>query len=163
MRKDTVICFRVDEDLQNSLLKAANESKKSLSALIETVLLEYLGQNRVQLEGTIQNRRHPRKEVSLPAFISTEGSGAPYPSMILDFSLGGLRLSLPKEASINIQVDDQMTHINVLFTVPGEKTPVTVTCKPNRIRHSNEDTEVAAAFADCDFSSYRKVQNYLLP
>ena len=162
MKKDVTICFRTSENLRKSLDKASREGKKSLSGTIENVLLDYLKQRGTPASDK-ERRRHSRKEVSLPAFISTEGSQKkPYPGIILDISLGGLRLSVPSDSSIEIKEDGQTVYLNILFTLPKEKSAVAMTCKSNRMKHINGDIEVGATFADCDFTNYQKVQNYLL-
>ena len=161
MKKDVTICFRTSENLRKSLDKASREGKKSLSGTIENVLLDYLKQRGTPASDK-ERRRHSRKEVSLPAFISTEGSKNPYPGIIVDISLGGLRLSLPKESRIDVQEEGQTVYLNILFTLPKEKSAVAMTCKSNRMKHINGDIEVGATFADCDFTNYQKLQNYLL-
>ena len=161
MKKSITICFRTSEDLRKPLEKIARENRRSLSAIIEHALHDYLKLRGNLAEGT-EKRRHPRKEVSLPAFISLTGSEGPYPGIILDLSLGGVKLSVPSDSSIEIKEDGQKTHINILFTLPKEKTPVAMTCNPSRVERINGDIEVGATFADCDFTNYQKLQNYLL-
>jgi hypothetical protein len=161
MKKDITICFRTSDDLRKPLEKIARENRRSLSAIIENALHDYLKHKGTVTSGK-EKRRHPRKEVSLPAFVSLKGAEGPYPGIILDISLGGLRLSLPSDSSMEVQEDDRDARINILFTLPKEKSPVAMTVNPNRTKRINGDIEVAAHFADCDFPNYQKIQNYLL-
>jgi hypothetical protein len=161
MRKDITICFRTSKELRKSLEEVAREERRSLSALIQNALHDFVNQKKSLPSGK-EKRRHPRKEVFLPTLASLVGTEGLHAGVILDISLGGLRLSVPKEYDFDIQKDDETARINILFTLPAEKSTVALKCKPNRIRQTNGETEVAVAFSDCDFPSYQKVQNYLL-
>ena len=161
MKKDITICFRTSENLREALERVARGERRSLSALIQNVLHDYLNQKRIPPSDK-EKRRHPRREVSLPAFTSLGDSEGAHPSIIHDISLGGLRLSLPKEARVSIHEDEEKTYIDILFALPAEKSPVKMRCKPGRIRQTNGEIEVGVAFADCDFPNYQKVQNYLI-
>jgi hypothetical protein len=161
MKKDITICFRTSDELRKGLDEVALESRRSLSSIIENALTSFLKQRGVSGSGQ-DKRRHPRKAVCLPAFISAEGSEEPCPSIILDISLSGLKISLPKEFGIEVQEEGEQTHLNILFTLPQERTPVAMSCRASRILGGGPDIEVGAMFAECDFTNYQKLQNYLL-
>jgi hypothetical protein len=157
VKKEITICFRTSNDLRKPLEDVAREERRSLSALIQNVLHDYVNQKK-NLPSGKERRRHPRKEVSLPAFASLEGSEGAQPIVIQDISLGGLRLSLAEaEKSFN-----QKTPMSIFFALPEQKSPVTIRCEPSRIRDAKGEVEVGATFADCDFPTYQKLQNYLL-
>ena len=163
MKKDITICFRTTDELRGSLDKVAKEGRRSLSAMIENILYDYLKEKRVSLAMDKEKRRYFRKEVSLPAFVYEAGSEAKEAEagIIGNISLGGLRISVPKECKINITESDDK-ELDLLFTLPNEKTPITMKCKPARVNDGDCDLEVGARFVDSDFRSYQKLQNYLI-
>ena len=160
MKKDVTICFRTSEDLRVSLEKIADGERRSLSSIIETVLFNYL-KDRGGLKSLKNERRnYPRKEVSLPAFVykrdSTEASLQT--GIILDLSLGGLRISVPQEYDVN-----QENEFDTIFTIPNEKTPIKMKCTIKRIFDGLENMkELAASFVDGDFPGYQKLHKYLM-
>jgi hypothetical protein len=159
MRKDTTICFRTSEEVKNSFEKIAKEERRSLSRIIENTLFECVkraGHTRSRKD----NRRHTRREVSLPAFVSKVNSDTPQPGIILDLSLSGLRLSVPSDWGMDITEDTKS--LKILFTLPKENRPLSLTCAPCRTREENGELEVGAAFCDCDLPNYQRLQNYLM-
>ena len=157
MKKDLTICFRTTEDFRKSLEKIARQERRTLSGLIQNVLSDYMSRKETSFSDE-ERRRYPRKNVTLPAFISGADVREAQSGAILDLSLGGMRMSVPKES----RIETWHTPLNVLFALPGEKTPVALSCTPTRAQPSNGDIEVAVSFANCDFPSYQKVQAYLL-
>ncbi len=163
MKKDITICFRTSDELRSSLEKVAKEGRRSLSAMIENILYDYLKEKRIAPTMDSEKRRFFRKEVSLPAFVYESGAEArdAQAGIIVDISLGGLRISVPKDAKIEI-TESSEKQLELLFTLPNEKTPIQMKCKPARVKDSNGDLEVGASFIDSDFKSYQKLQNYLI-
>ena len=161
MKKELMICFRTSEDLRKPLKKIAGQERRSLSGLILNVLSDYLKHKGSSFSDE-EKRHYARRKVSFPALVSLNGTEGPHAGVVLDISLGGIKLSVPKESRIDIREDDEETRISILLTLHSEKTPVALTCRPNRAHPINGDIEVAGPFADCDFPNYQKVQNYLL-
>ena len=161
MRKETTICFRTSKDLRKRLEKIARRERRTLSTVIQNALLEAVNRPSTLGEGT-ERRLCPRKKVSLPAFLSVKRSETSCPAIIDDISLNGLKLFLEKDCALDIHCDDPVTYVGVLFALPQQKSPVVLTCMPNRVRPVGGEIEVGASFADCNFSAYQKVQYYLL-
>ena len=157
VKKELTICFRTSEGLRKSLKKIAGQERRTLSGLIVNVLSDYLKHKETSFSDE-ERRRYPRKTVTLPAFISGADVRETQSGAILDLSLGGMRLSVPKESGI----ETWHTPLKVLFALAGEKAPVALSCTPTRAHHNNGDIEVAGPFANCDFHNYQKVQAYLL-
>ena len=157
MKKLLTICFRTNSNLREALEEIGQKERRSLSTLIENVLYDYMDHMKTLNAGN-EKRRHPRKKVSLPAFITGGDVREKETGVIIDLSFGGIKISVPKEST----VETWIAPLNILFALPTEKVPLTLRCLPSRIREVNEDTEVAATFADCDFISYQRLQSYLL-
>ncbi len=162
MGKDITICFRTNEGLRESLDKVAGEERRSISAMIENILLEYLKENKLARVNPRENRRFPRKEVSLPALVSAGATEDLHSGTVLDLSLTGLRIAVPKDSTIEIVERDPNVELHIRFALPNEKTPVMIKAKPERVRDINGKIEVGASFSDCDFIDYQRLQNYLI-
>jgi len=163
MKKDSIICFRVSRDLHESLLKVSQEEKRSLSSIIEIVLTKFL-KERKMFKGTNKERRqHPRKAILAPALIKKYGPGETKldTGAITDISLGGARITIPKDAKCDISTDLQTSKFEIVITLPNENRPIRLTCMSSRIVDSEESIHVGASFIDADFYSYKALQTYL--
>jgi hypothetical protein len=81
---------------------------------------------------------------------------------IMDISLGGLRISLPKEFAGEIAINSHGHELEAIFTLPNEKRPISIKCKPHRFIAANAEKQMGASFVDSDFSSYKTLQSYLM-
>ena len=163
MKKDITICFRTSDELRTSLEKVAKEGRRSLSAMIENILYDFLKEKRVSPNVDKEKRRYFRKGVALPTFVYETGTEAreAQAGIIVDISLGGLRISVPRDCKIEVN-DSEGKQLDLLFTLPNEKAPITMKCKPARVSDNSSEIEVGASFVDSDFRSYQKLQNYLI-
>jgi hypothetical protein len=82
--------------------------------------------------------------------------------VITDISLGGLRISVPKDHTFEIHTDERTSDFDTLFALPNERRPVNVKCKPQSVFHANGDTQIGASFVDADFNSYQTIRDYLV-
>jgi len=164
MNKDVTICFRTSADLRASLKKVAKRKKRTLSSLIENVVYDYLEQiSAVQgLKG--ERRRFPRKETTIPAMISEVGRDEKlfFTGTILDLSLNGVRISVPKESKYNIVENGDNYFLEILFALPNNPQPMSFKCKPCRFFDTGQDVQMGAFFSDADFKSYQGLQEYLV-
>jgi hypothetical protein len=108
-----------------------------------------------------EKRLHPRKKVSLPAFVVVPGSHAVHPAMIQDISSGGLRISVSKESGVEMGHFDRRAHLSILFTLPQEKASLGMSCVPSRVRDNDEEIEVGAFFAASDVAGSQQLRNFL--
>jgi hypothetical protein len=160
MQKDTLISFRLSRELRESLQKMAHEERRSVSGVIETLLMQGLkGRKLLPLE---DRRGFSRRDVLLPALIFNPATGETYCGTIKDISLTGLRISFSNGAAQMIQRDAEDGIVNINFPLPEEEIAVLVACKAERITGVNGNTEAGMSFVDCDFIYYQKLRNYLL-
>ncbi len=165
MGKDVTICFRTTEVLRRALEKISNEERRSISSTIENVLYQFLekGKELGSLQG--EKRRFPRKEIAAPALIreaSVEQSMPPLPGVVLDISLGGLRISVPHTYQIEFKEEGRNERISIIFTLPAVKKSLVMQCVPQHVVRADGETTVGASFADTDFVSYQALQSYLI-
>jgi len=92
MKKDVSICFRTSAAIRDALSNIAEEERKSISGVIESIIYRHL-KTGVALKGIgKERRRFIRKKVSLPAFIdSSEFQDHEFDAgTVLDISMGGI-------------------------------------------------------------------------
>lgn len=166
MKKDSIICFRASRDLHDLLMKIAQEEKRSLSSIIKMALTSYV-KDRNLINGAKEDRRqYTRKKILAPALIKQHGSGEKTLDTgigsIKDISLGGVRITIPKDAKYEISADPETSKFEIIFTLPNENKPIYLTCKPRRVMDTGESIHVGASFIDTNFHSYKALQTYLM-
>ena len=160
MKKEITICFRTSEDLRNALEAVARGDRRSLSSVIELILTDHVKKNRDSPEGDQrERRRYPRRHVAIPAYVKVHGSA--HGAVIVDLSLGGMRVSVPSECVSGIYEGPEKSHFETSFALPSGGT-VKVVCKPERIAPSNGNVDVGACFVEADFVNYQRIQQYLM-
>ena len=164
MRKDSLICFRLSKNLHESLLKVAQDERRSLSSTIEIILANYLKEKKIFKVGRREKRSHPRKTISVPAFINRRESTEArlQTGSITDISLNGVCVLIPRDVHNEISGDRDKANFEIIFTLPNEKRPIHLMCEPRRVMDSKEFIQVGATFVDADFSSYKALQTYLM-
>jgi hypothetical protein len=163
MKKDSLICFRASRELHDSLTKVAKDGGRSLSSTIEIVLSNYLKEGSSLQSFKNEKRRYPRKALSVPAVINNQESGQMGIGAITDISLGGARLLLLKDIKHQIPVNSsQRSTFEIVFILPNENKPITLSCEANRLADAEDSTHIGASFVDADFKSYKALQTYLM-
>ncbi len=121
MKKEITICFRTSEELRGALEKAAHEDRRSLSSAIELILTDYLEKNH-EFPHQKERRRFMRKHVSIPAQVkSIDSDKLEHEAVILDISLSGLRVSLPKESMSEIYEGVRESKFETSFVLPQRR------------------------------------------
>ena len=159
MKKDTLICFRASKDLHESLSRVARQDRRSLSSVIEIILGNYL-KERNPSQG-VENRKYPRKVLSLPAVISQRGAQQMVMGAITEISLGGARVLVPRDFKRQILINPRGSRFDIVFNWPAENKPIRLSCESSRVVGAEDNIHVGAFFVDADFESYRALQTYL--
>jgi hypothetical protein len=164
MKKEITICFRTNEELRGALEVVAREDRRSLSSAIELILTDYLKKNGDFLNrDQKEKRRYHRKRTTIPAYVKTDDADTSrHGAVVLDMSLGGLCLSVPKECATQIHGTGKDSQFETSFVLPDTKKSVRVVCRPERVVPSNGDVYVGASFVDVEFSNYQHLQQYLM-
>jgi hypothetical protein len=161
MNKEVTICFRTNDELRKALETMARADRRSLSSVIEIILTDHLGKT---LTDQKERRRYARKPVTLPAYVTTIGShDARHGAVVLDLSLGGLCMSMPKDCVSKIYGgNDLECRFAASFVVPERPEPIRVVCRAERVVPSNEEVHVGASVIDADFADYQSLQKFLM-
>jgi len=165
MKKDITICFRTSSEVRNYLDSIAVQQRLSLSHVIESIIYQHRQQSGQAAKPVDPDRRHyQRKQVMLPAFIGRTPSQALdfETGSVLDISLGGIRFSVSGKTASKIQPNETPAEYSVIFTLPDQRQPVTLRCRPQSVLDAEEEIQIGAAFVDADFNSYQKLQKYLI-
>jgi hypothetical protein len=162
MKKEVTICFRTSEELRGALEKSAHEDRRSLSSTIELILTDYLEKNH-EFPHQKDRRRFVRKQVSIPAHVKgIDSEKLEHEGVILDISLSGLRVSLPKELMPEIYEGTKDFTFETSFVLPQENKSIRLVCRPQRVVPVNGNIHVGACFVDSDFTNYQQLQQYLV-
>jgi hypothetical protein len=164
MKKDTTICFQTSPEISHCLEKIAEREKMSVSSLVESIVHNYLKDDK-PAEGTFQNRRRfERKKITIPAYIGYARWQRDdfEESTILDISLGGIKMSIPKGAKVDVQNVRDTEEISVIFRIPSCYWPISVKIAPQAVSETTEDVQVGAAIVNPDFQAYSALQKYLM-
>ena len=162
MRKETTICFRTTTRVRRTLDAMAREGGRSLSSTIELILADYLKKRGFSDRERVERRRYPRKQVNAAAYVRISGGDVTqHGGVVLDVSLGGIAIAVPKECALKISKGEK-SPFEASFVFPSERVPVRVVCKPERVAPSNGTVYVGASFVDADFTAYQRLQQYLV-
>jgi len=164
MSKKNVICFRASEDLHESLQKAAQEEKRSLSSIIEFVLTDYLQNRKISAAIKDERRQYKRKNISAATLIKHHESGEAkyHTGSIVDISFGGVRIKMPSGIQYEIVSNAASQKLEIIFTLPNENLPIFITCEPRNVVRTEESVQIGASFVNTDLVSYKALQNYLM-
>jgi hypothetical protein len=116
------------------------------------------------VEGNLQNRRQfERKKVSIPAYIGdTRWQRHDFVAgTILDISLGGIKLSIPKGTGAEIQSVSETDELNIIFSIPTCLWPISVKINPRRIIESADEVQYGASVMNPNSQAYSALQKYM--
>ena len=160
MKKDKLICFRTNKKLHESLVQISDADRRSLSSMIEMILIQYLT-NQKTFPG-VEMRKHPRKSVSIPTFINQQGLEKIGKGSIMDISLGGARILIPRDCEKDVAINSMGAKFDIVFDLSNENNPIKMTCESKRVVDAEEGIIVGAAFVDAEFNSYKSLQTHLM-
>jgi hypothetical protein len=161
MSKGITICFRTSEWLRSALEAIAREEKRSLSQVIELILEEYVKEQTDLMEQE-ERRKYSRKPATIPAFVrGADPTATPlHGAVILDISLGGLRISVPRECISEIGDSHGTSQFETSFVLPDGDKPIRIVCRSQRVVPVNGSVYIGASFVDSEFVNYQQLQKY---
>jgi len=164
LARSVTICFRTSESLRNELEKIAGEDRRTLSSTIENILYDHIEKRKSATTFREEKRRFPRKNVSVPALISMAGAPLTEPrvGMLVDISLGGLRISVPGGLPLELRADGESSRLSIVFTLPHIKKALTVQAVPRHVFKYEDDTGIGTSFVDADLATYQMLRTYLM-
>lgn len=164
MMKHTTICFRTSKDIRFALETIAKNERQSLSSVIESILFRHLKETKALKAIGTERRRHDRKKVFVPALIckSNQDKKDFETGVIIDISLDGLRISVPKGTQLEIKSEGASSTIDVIFTLPVATQPLHMKCQAQWASDAASEVNIGATIVDSNFNSYRTLQNHLM-
>ena len=112
---------------------------------------------------TKEKRQYPRTITSIPAFVNNGGSGKAklHIGSIIDISLGGLRISIPRGMKYGRLTDHRETEFEIITNLPDADEPIHLKCKSQRVVYFKDDIHVGTSIIGADIRSYEAFKNYL--
>jgi hypothetical protein len=164
MKEVTTISFQTSSDIKSSLEKIAAKEDKSVSSLVESIIFHYL-KNNMAAEGIFHNRRRfERKKITIPAYIgdSRWQHDEFIAGTLLDISLGGIKVSIPKETKGDIPNIDETEELSIIFRIPSCYWPIRVKIIPQTVFESEDEVQLGASLLNPDYQAYSALQKYLM-
>jgi hypothetical protein len=164
MKEDTTLCFQTSLEIKKNLEKIAEKESRSVSSVVESIICHYL-KNDKAVEGIFQNRRRfERKKITIPAYVGyTRWHRDDFvESTIMDISLGGIKMSIPKGAKVDVQNVHDAEELSIIFRIPSCYWPINVKISPQTVSESADEVQVGASLINPDFQAYSALQKYLM-
>ncbi len=162
-KKDDTICFQASSTIKGFLEKLAEKERKSVSAVVESLVHHYFKHDQA-VEGAFHNRRRfDRKKISIPAYIGdTQWQRHDFVAgTILDISFGGIRMSIPKGTRLEIRNVCETDELNIIFSIPTSLWPISMKINPRRVSESADEIELGASLINPSFQAYSALQKCL--
>lgn len=164
MRKEISICFRTTENLRGLLKTIAVAERRSISSLIETIVYDFLKDQKKLAIDKDERRSHSRKKVFFPSLVrkDVQNGSKLHAGVVIDLSPGGLQLSVPRGSNFEVQEAGKPSGFEVFFTLPNSNKPLQMNCNPCWVDKAKDEMKIGASFADSDYSKLNLIHNYLL-
>ncbi|MGE4293115.1 MAG: PilZ domain-containing protein [Desulfovibrio sp.] len=155
-----------------ALSELAESQNISFSTLVRTVLEQHLRQEEdLELKkrgaretGDKEKRKYARKDMAVPAAIQFKAGGAviqPSEIEMVNISLGGALLSLPKDHRMLKELVNNPDKFDLVLTLPEEEQPVQFTSKTSRVRKTSDKVQVGVSFDEYSYYDFIKLYNFL--
>lgn len=161
--KEVTLYFQSDQKLCRRLEMIALKKDQPVSLTITDILQEYVKSHEESIK-RYEKRRYERKAVSAITRVTNlaVSSSEPIEGLVLDLSLGGLCVSLPKTTAGAIGGPEKEPRFKATFVVPEFNKPVTMLCEPKWSMPSGGNVHMGASFVDGDFLQYQTLQQFLI-
>jgi len=166
MKKDVIFSMRMNRDVRDILKKIAYKKRRTMSSLLDKIIVEYLEKEGfIDEHGTkVERRRHPRKKITLPARMALNGGSKAenFPSVILDLSKGGALLTYPKNSGLSIDLTEGLPQFSLSFELPMSRETVSFKCQARHMMDVGGEIHVGAAFKQQDLKDAERLSPYLM-
>ncbi|MBN1380488.1 MAG: PilZ domain-containing protein [Deltaproteobacteria bacterium] len=160
--KNNVIYIQTTPEMRWALENIAMKKNQSISSVVESIVGRYLEEHKAEGDRAANRRRLERKPTRLHAFIGEPSwhrrdfeQGA-----ILDISLLGVRLSVPKDATLEIPKDGKTSELCIIFHLPDHHWPIHIKCLPKWAVESEDDIQFGAELLNHDVYAFKALQKY---
>ena len=153
IKDKTAATFLEDSELRTALEKIAEEDNRSVPYVVESIIRDYLRENKTLKDTDEKRRRFARKDAGYACLIGKSHLQARdlIKGTILDISHGGIRISVSKSSEIEINSLCDETFA-VIFTLPQCNWPIRLECLSQRIFDYEEELHIGAIISNHDCS-----------
>jgi hypothetical protein len=165
MKKDIVYTIRMSSVVREALKTAADKDRRTVSSLLDKIILDYLEREGIPVDGRREERRrYPRKKITLPstALLGLGEVAKNLPGVILDLSMGGVLVTYPKGTQLPSPTFGELPSFDLCFQLPKSPDTVCVQCEARRMADTGSEIHVGAAFKNADDKALQKLETYLL-
>lgn len=157
-RKNTKISFRTDEDTLSKLRIICRSENKTISSLIEEILIDHVRRYINPIPLSKEKRRSYRRKCAIPVVISsqTEDQRIYYNGTIVNISLSTLQI-------LTEHIEDNLIEkeIHALFTIPTRATPMLVPCRITKLDYAHGECIIIANFLFNDDSEKNAIDAFI--
>jgi hypothetical protein len=159
-------CFEASEEIMEQIESGAAASNIEPEEFVLLAIRSYFERygDSNNADNTTDKRLYKRKNVDLPAVIQifSKGNQVRFSSgIVLDLSLGGIKLSIPKGIEHTIKDHADGMVIEVMFKMEDSTAPAIFKCKPRRVERGCEDLKVGAEFIDGAFTCQQELYRFM--
>lgn len=165
MNKKIEICFQTSPNVREKLEELAGNKGLEVSTLIQNIVMDFFGRKRCEADSGSEKREFPRHTTAIPVVVQIHfGQNETHyrTGTILDISMGGVRITLPKHENLNSDIIMDSNHLEILFRLPRAGRASTFRCEPKRTSTFDENIELGAKFTDADLMSQQLVHKYIM-
>ena len=109
-----------------------------------------------------EKRQYPREVLSVPAVVRHLDTDQEAIVDIVEISLGGLKLSIPRDMEDQLKINVQGSKFEVVFNLPSNNKPLRMPCESKNFILSKDNLHVGAAFVDQESQNYKALHAYLM-
>jgi hypothetical protein len=164
MMKDKEICFTTSAEVKDQIEELARLKGQDTDALLEYIVVCYLDKYKGRFNGK-EKRSFPRCDTSIPVVVQIQfdNNETHYRTgEIMDISMGGVRISLPKHDMINYELIMNASSLEILFKLPEISQTITFKCEPRRMSDNQEALHLGASFLDADIYSQQALHKFVV-
>ena len=167
MHKTQRFCFDASEEMMGEIEAGARGLGMEPEEFVILSIRSFVEGRMVGGEPSAngEKRTFKRKEVDLPAVIqifSRDNQVRFSSGVILDLSLGGIKLSIPRSIEHTIKDNVDGVVIEVMFKLEDTEAPAIFKCKPRRLERGGEDVRIGAEFIDGAFTCQQELYRFIM-
>jgi len=166
LKKDTVFALRMAKTVREALNEAAKKDCRSVSSMLDKIITDYLiKRGFLEEPGAFKERRmYPRKSVAIPAKATTKTGmeSESFQSIVLDISMGGVKVLYPKGTEIKFTSKEDLPHFQLSFEPPFVDEEIGFNCGTCHMMNTGGGSLVGAAFINPEGTSLQKLSKYIM-
>ncbi len=149
MRKDKIYSLRLTAGMRRALSIAAHRDRRSVASLLEKIIADYLAEEGITWERNSDyrdRRRHPRKDVFLPARLTIEQAPKirkEIEALVENMSLGGAYVIYANGHSPSWKLQSE---IYLIVRIPRSPEPLELSCRAVRVIRDEEKVGVGLQY-----------------